>query len=167
MWLGRLTTSASDSAERREVKTSSHLIRPCIHLSLLSAYSRPHVGGNGVNVGLFTLNQSILAPAAVSPSSSAFMSHFGISFETIISPSLRPWEIVLMDSALQPASSGLQISRMWLRAWLPWLHLARAQLRLRGVGAEAADRLPLERERGIAATWWRFADVPRPPREAR
>lgn len=166
MWFSGLTTSASVSAERREVKTSSHLIRPCIHPSLLSSYSRPPVGGNGDNVGGSALNQSRLAPAAVSPSSSAFMSHFGISFETIISPSLRPWEIVLMDSALQSASSGLQIKRMWLRAWLPWLLLARAQLRPRGSGG-GCRQTPAGQERGIAATWRRFAHVPRPPRAAR
>lgn len=68
-----------------------------------------------------------------------------------------------MDSALQPASSGLQINRMWLRAWLPWLHLARAQLRLRGGRSGGCRQTPAGQERGIAATWWRFADAPRPP----
>lgn len=36
-----------------------------------------------------------------------------------------------MDSALQPASSGLQINRVCMRARLPPLHIAGAQLQLR------------------------------------
>lgn len=51
------------------------------------------VGRNHVNVGRFTLNQGMLAPILVSLSSLAFTSHSGLSFETIISPSLSPWKL--------------------------------------------------------------------------